>query len=32
MTPDSVPTTQHIPFPLELENITCIFGLSLIHI
>lgn len=26
MTPDSVPTTQHIPFPLELENITCIFG------
>ena len=26
MNPDSVPTTQHIPFPLELENITCIFG------
>ncbi|OFN75956.1 ABC transporter ATP-binding protein [Corynebacterium sp. HMSC074E01] len=26
MTPDSVPTTQHIPFPLELENITCVFG------
>ena len=26
MTPDSVPTTQHMPFPLELENITCVFG------
>ncbi|OHO64996.1 ABC transporter ATP-binding protein [Corynebacterium sp. HMSC036D02] len=26
MTPDSVPTTQSIPFPLELENITCVFG------
>lgn len=26
MTPDSVPTSQHMPFPLELENITCVFG------
>ncbi|OFP63031.1 macrolide ABC transporter ATP-binding protein [Corynebacterium sp. HMSC074C01] len=26
MTPDSAPTTQNIPFPLELENITCVFG------
>lgn len=26
MTPDSIPTSQHIPFPLELENITCVFG------
>ena len=26
MTPNSVPTTQHLPFPLELENITCVFG------
>lgn len=26
MTPDSIPTTQHMPFPLELENITCVFG------
>ncbi|OFQ53944.1 ABC transporter ATP-binding protein [Corynebacterium sp. HMSC074H12] len=26
MTPNSVPTTQHMPFPLELENITCVFG------
>lgn len=26
MTPDSYPTSQHMPFPLELENITCVFG------
>lgn len=26
MTPDSIPTSQHMPFPLELENITCVFG------
>ena len=26
MTPNSAPTTQHMPFPLELENITCVFG------
>ncbi|WP_144791597.1 ABC transporter ATP-binding protein [Corynebacterium singulare] len=26
MTPTSVPATQHLPFPLELENITCVFG------
>ncbi len=26
MTPNSAPTTQHLPFPLELENITCVFG------
>lgn len=26
MTPDSTPTSQHMPFPLELENITCVFG------
>lgn len=26
MTPDSTPTSQHTPFPLELENITCVFG------
>lgn len=26
MTPDSVPTSEHRPFPLELENITCVFG------
>ena len=26
MTPNSVPTTQHMPFPLELESITCVFG------
>lgn len=26
MTPDSIPTSQHTPFPLELENITCVFG------
>ena len=26
MTPYSIPTSQHMPFPLELENITCVFG------
>ncbi|OFT62403.1 ABC transporter ATP-binding protein [Corynebacterium sp. HMSC05E07] len=26
MTPTSVSATQHLPFPLELENITCVFG------
>ena len=26
MTPNSAPTPQHMPFPLELENITCVFG------
>ena len=26
MTPNSAPTTQHMPCPLELENITCVFG------
>ena len=26
MTPTSVPAPQHLPFPLELENITCVFG------
>lgn len=26
MTPDSIPTSPHMPFPLELENITCVFG------
>lgn len=26
MTPNSAPTTQHMPFPLELENTTCVFG------
>ena len=26
MTSVSVPASQHTPFPLELENITCVFG------
>ncbi|MCG7229288.1 ABC transporter ATP-binding protein [Corynebacterium minutissimum] len=26
MTPESVPASRNIPFPLELENITCVFG------
>lgn len=26
MTPDSMPASEHRPFPLELDNITCVFG------
>ena len=26
MTPTTASATQHLPFPLELENITCVFG------
>ena len=26
MTPESVPASRNMPYPLELENITCVFG------
>ncbi len=26
MTPESVPASRNTPYPLELENITCVFG------